>query len=211
MKYLILVFAVLFSFCASAGDVIYQNDFSRQSDYKKDFYVEHGVWKFTDREHTLRQVAGAPHRLGRIHLKKHITGNVSVEFTFAYLGGKSSAHFSSGLHFWHPEKEGYSYQIKFPTYGQKGISLLKVKNFFDGKSYRNQYECLAQEDSKRLMQNKNYKVKVILKDGNFSIYLDGEELMNFTDKSPLPASGKISFFTYGTAVDFDNLKVIAIP
>lgn len=211
MKYWIFIFVVLFSFYTSAKDVIYQNDFSRQADYKKDFSVEHGVWKFTAGEKTLRQVVGAPHRLGRIHLKKHITGNVSVEFTFSYLGGKSSAHFSSGLHFWYPEKEGYSYQIKFPTHGQKGIILLKIKKIFDGKRYRNQYECLAQEDSKRLMQNKNYKVKVILKDGNFSIYLDGEELMNFTDKSPLPASGKISFFTYGAAVDFDNLKVIAIP
>lgn len=211
MKYWIFIFVVLFSFYTSAKDVIYQNDFSRQADYKKDFSVEHGAWKFTAGEKTLRQVAGAPHRLGRIHLKKHITGNVSVEFTFAYLGGKSSAHFSSGLHFWYPEKEGYSYQIKFPTHGQKGIILLKIKKIFDGKRYWNHYESLAQADSKQLIQNKKYKAKIILKDGNFSVYLDGEELMNFTDKSPLPASGKISFFTYGAAVDFDNLKVVAIP
>ena len=211
-KSLLLAGLIVFTVGIFGADVVlYQDDFSNPKRYGQEWKRTDGSWKYDLAAKTFRQSIGAPHRVGKIYLKKEIPSNIEISYDFKYLGGKSVNGFGSGIILQFPgvNMEGASYQIGIPTFGQKKFSISKVAHVIDNGKLKNKYKTLAVFDCPVLELGKKYNLKLRVEDNIFTLTVDGEEMFEFEDKdNSIKVNGKMfGFSTYGVSADFDNLVI----
>ncbi|ACU05036.1 DUF6250 domain-containing protein [Pedobacter heparinus] len=227
MKNLLFLFLVFIttisSYAQTPGKLIYKSDFSRPLDCK-DWVAEidnlpgHTSTVYTYSNALVLDTWGGV----TVWLNKKLTGNIQIEYDRIVQMGKGCNDRIGDLNqFWmatDPKNASlFTRSGKFQEYDNLNLYYAGVGGNFNTTSRFRKYltptsKPVVKEytDKEHLLEaNKVYRIKIIVKNGTSSFWLNGECWFNYTDPSPL-TSGYFGFRSLQSRQEIKNLRIYAL-
>jgi hypothetical protein len=193
------------SFTSSGGQILFQDNFDKGN--AKKWKPLHGRWiGLTDKE-VYRQAVGGKDRLGQSFIPQLTVTDFSITLKLRFIGGNSQKGYGAGLrlrsNLTEKEKENKVYTIGLGTGKIGGVHVIK-KITVKGKS---QHQTLFSDEYPPVKFEQWYELRVKMKGAKITVWVDGKQVAELEDKDNPFLSGAVGVFSYGAAIEVDNIII----